>query len=108
MKWASVLSQTLFASDRILYCHLLLSEVVTLIHLPDKVGSFGFVGNDDLDHFASFLLLGELSSKKCDDVGHVGYPCLIEGFGGVGAFPVMTLHQLVWRWWRTLLMVLLV
>jgi hypothetical protein len=41
-------------------------------------------------------------------VGHVGYPCLIEGFGGVGAFPVMTLHQLVRRWWRTLLMVLLV
>ena len=47
---------------------------------------FGFAGNDDIDHLASFLLLGELSSK-CDDVGHVGYPCLIKGFGGVSAFP---------------------
>ncbi len=35
-------------------------------------------------HF--FLLLGELPAK-CDDVGHVGYPCLIEGFGGISAFP---------------------
>jgi hypothetical protein len=51
------------------------------------VGGFGFVGNDDVDHFASFLLLGELLSKKCDDVGHVGYPCLIEGFCGISAFP---------------------
>ncbi len=48
--------------------------------------SFGFVGNDDVDCLASFLLLGELASKR-DDVGHVGYPCLIEGFGGVSAFP---------------------
>jgi hypothetical protein len=30
-------------------------------------------------------LLGELASKS-DDVGHVGYPCLIEDFGGVSAF----------------------
>ncbi len=33
-------------------------------------------------HF--FLLLCELLAKG-DDVGHVGYPCLMEGFGHVGA-----------------------
>ncbi len=31
-------------------------------------------------------LRGELSSER-DDVGHVGYPCLIESFSGVSAFP---------------------
>ena len=31
------------------------------------------------------MLVG-LSSKR-DDVGHVGHPCLIEGFSGVSAFP---------------------
>jgi hypothetical protein len=66
--------------------HLLLGEVVALVHLPDKVEGFGFVGNDDVDCLAFFLLLGELPAK-CDDVCHVGYPCLIEGFGGVSAFP---------------------
>ncbi len=45
-----------------------------------------FVGNDDIDCLAFFLLLGELPAK-CDDVGHVGYPCLIEGFSSVSAFP---------------------
>ncbi len=35
-------------------------------------------------HF--FLLLFELPTK-CDDVGHVGYPCLVEGFGGISKFP---------------------
>jgi hypothetical protein len=34
-------------------------------------------------HF--FLLLDELPAK-CDDVGHVGYPSLIGGFGDVSAF----------------------
>ena len=47
---------------------------------------FGFVGNDDVDCLAFFLLLVELSSER-DDVGHVGHPCLIESFGGVSAFP---------------------
>ena len=47
---------------------------------------FGFVGNDDVDCFAFFLLFVELASE-CDDVGHVGHPCLIESFGGVSAFP---------------------
>ena len=67
--------------------HLLLGEVVTLIHLSYEVEGFGFLGNDDIDRLASFLLFGELASKR-DDVGHVGVgcPCLIEGFGGVGAF----------------------
>ncbi len=65
---------------------MLLGEVVALVHLPDKVEGFGFFGNDDFDRLAFFLLLGELPAK-CDDVGHVGYPCLIEGFGGVSAFP---------------------
>ncbi len=32
------------------------------------------------------MLLVELPTK-CDDVGHVGYPCLIERFGGISAFP---------------------
>jgi hypothetical protein len=66
--------------------HLLLGEVVAFVHLPNKVEGFGFVGNDDVDHLAFFLLLGELPAK-CDDVGHVGCPCLIEGFGGISAFP---------------------
>jgi hypothetical protein len=66
--------------------HLLLGEVVALVHLPNKVEGFGFVGDDDVDRLAFFLLLGELLAK-CDDVGHVGYPCLIEGFGSVSAFP---------------------
>ncbi len=35
-------------------------------------------------HF--FLLLVELPTE-CDDVGPVGYPCLIESFGGISAFP---------------------
>ncbi len=52
--------------------------------MPDKVEGFGFVRNDDVDCLASFLLLGEFASKR-DDVGHVGYPCLIEGFGGVSS-----------------------
>ena len=56
------------------------------VHLSDKVEGFGFVGNDDVDRFAFFLLFVELASE-CDDVGHVGYPCLIESFGGVRAFP---------------------
>jgi hypothetical protein len=47
---------------------------------------FGFVGDDDIDHLAFFLLFVELPTK-CDDVGNVGYPCLIESFGGVSAFP---------------------
>ncbi len=47
---------------------------------------FGFVGNDDIDHLALFLLLVELPTE-CDDVGHVGYPCPIEGFVGISAFP---------------------
>jgi hypothetical protein len=50
------------------------------------VEGFCFVGNDDVDRLAFFLLLGEMPAK-CDDVGHVGYPSLIEGFGGVSAFP---------------------
>ncbi len=66
--------------------HLLLGEVVALVHMPNKVEGFCFVGNDDVDCLAFFLLHGELPAK-CDDVGHVGYPCLIEGFGGVSAFP---------------------
>ncbi len=66
--------------------HLLLGEVVTLVHLPNKVEGFGFVGNDDVDCLAFFLLLGELPAK-CDDVDHVGYPCMIEGFGGISVFP---------------------
>ncbi len=65
---------------------MLLGEVVTLVHLPDKVEGFGLVGNDNVDHLAFFLLLGELPAK-CDDVVHIGYPCLIEGFGGISAFP---------------------
>ena len=54
--------------------------------MPDEVEGFGFVGNDDVDCLAFFLLLVELSSKR-DDVCHVGHPCLIESFGGVSAFP---------------------
>jgi hypothetical protein len=55
VKWASVLSHTLFASDSILYFdHLLLGEVVTLIHLPDEMEGFGFIGNDDVDCLAFF------------------------------------------------------
>ena len=97
MKWASVLSHTLLASNRISYGQLLQGEVVTLIHLPNEVEGFGFVGNDDVDCLAFFLLLVELSSKR-DDVGHVGHPCLIESFGGVRVQSlVMTLHQLVRR-----------
>ncbi len=64
---------------------MLLGEVVALIHLPDKVEGFGFVKNDVIDCLAFFLFV-ELPTE-CDDVGHVGYPCLIEGFGGVSAFP---------------------
>ena len=64
---------------------MLLSEVVTLVHLANKVEGFGFVGDDDIDCLAFFLLLRELSAEG-DDVGHVGYPCLMEGFGHVCAF----------------------
>ncbi len=64
---------------------MLLGEVIALVPLPNKVEGFGFVGNDELIAFL-FFLLGELPAK-CDDVGHVGYPCLIDGFGGVSAFP---------------------
>ncbi len=63
-----------------------LGEVVALVHFPNEVEGFGFVGDDDVDRLAFFLLLGELPAK-CDDVGHVGYPCLIESVGGVSAFP---------------------
>ncbi len=35
-------------------------------------------------HF--FLLLVELASE-CDDVSHVGHPCLMKCFGGLSAFP---------------------
>ncbi len=66
--------------------HLLLGLVVAFVHLPNKVEGFCFVGNDDVDRLAFFLLLGGLPAK-CDDVGHVGYPSLIESFGGVSAFP---------------------
>ena len=59
---------------------MLLGEIVTL-----KEG-FSFIGNDDVDCLAFFLLLVELASER-DDVGHVGHPCLIESFGGVSAFP---------------------
>ena len=59
---------------------MLLGEIVTL-----KEG-FIFIGNDDVDCLAFFLLLVELASER-DDVGHVGHPCLIESFGGVCAFP---------------------
>ncbi len=72
--------------EDLIFGHLLLGEVVALVHLPNKVEGFGFVGDDDVDCLAIFLLLGELLAK-CDDVGHVGYPCLIEGFGGFSAFP---------------------
>ncbi len=65
---------------------MLLGEVVALVYLPNKVEGFGFVGNDDVDYLAFFLLLGEFPAK-CDDAGYVGYPCLIEGFGGISAFP---------------------
>ncbi len=65
---------------------MLLSDIVALIHLSNKAGGFGFVGNDDVDCFAFFLLFVELASER-DDVGHVGHPCLIESFGGVRAFP---------------------
>ncbi len=66
--------------------HLLFGEVVTLIHFPDKVEGFCFIGNDDVDCLAFFLLLVELASER-DDVGHVGHPCLIKCFGGLSAFP---------------------
>jgi len=56
------------------------------------VEGFGFVGNDDVDRLAFFLLLVELASKH-DDVGHVGHPCQIESFDSL----VMTLFQLVQR-----------
>ncbi len=84
MEWESVLSHTLFESDR--FGHLLLGEIVALIHLSDKVEGFGFIGNDDVDRLAFFLMFVGLVSER-DDVGHVGHPCLIESFGGVRAFP---------------------
>jgi hypothetical protein len=65
---------------------LLFGEVVTLIHLPDKVEGSCFIGNDNVDRLAFFLLLVELASER-DDVGHVGHPCLIKCFGGLSAFP---------------------
>jgi hypothetical protein len=70
--------------EDLLLGHLLLG--VALVHLPNKVEGFCFVGNYDVDCLAFFLSLGELLAK-CDDVGHVGCPCPIEGFGGISAFP---------------------
>ncbi len=75
-----------FIQEDLVLGHLLLGEVVALVHLLNKVEGFGFVGNDDVDCLAFFLLLRELLAK-CDDVGHVGYPCLVEGFGGISVFP---------------------
>ncbi len=37
--------------------HLLLCEVVTLVHLANKVEGFGFVGDDDIDPLAFFSCL---------------------------------------------------
>ncbi len=65
---------------------MLLGEAVTLVHLPDKVECFCFVGNDDVDRLAYFLLLVELLTE-CDDVSYVGYTCLIKSFDGISAFP---------------------
>ncbi len=39
-----------------------------------------------MDRLAFFLLLVELLTE-CDDVSYVGYPCLIESFDGISAFP---------------------
>jgi hypothetical protein len=68
------------------FCQLLSGEVVALVNLSHKVEGFGLVGNDDANHLAFFLLFCELMAK-CDDVCHVGDPCLVEGFDGVGALP---------------------
>ena len=65
---------------------MLLGEVVTLVHLPNKVECFGFVRNYDVDHLACFLLLIEMTTE-CDNVGRAGCPCLIESFSCISAFP---------------------
>ena len=54
---------------------------------------FCFIGNDDVDCLALFLLLVELASE-CDDVSHVGHPCLMKCFGGLSAFPCHDLAPL--------------
>ncbi len=72
--------------DLVLGHLLVLAELIALVHFPDKVEGFGFVGNNDVDCLAFFLLIGEFPAKY-DDVGHTGYPCLIEGFGGISASP---------------------
>jgi hypothetical protein len=69
-----------------IFCHLLFGEIIAFVHLTNKVSRFGFVRDDDIYCFAFFLLFVELASEG-DDVGHVWDPCLIEGIGGIRAFP---------------------
>ena len=59
--------------------------------MANKFEGFGFIGDDDIDHLAFFLLLCELLAEV-DDVGHGRYPCLMECFGHGSAFPS---HDLV-------------
>ncbi len=60
--------------------------------MANKVEDFDFVRDDGIDCLAFYMLLGELPAKG-DNVGHVGYPCRIEGFGCLSAFSGHDLAQ---------------
>ncbi len=38
-----------------IFCHLFFSEIVTLVHFPNKVEGFGLLGDDDIDGITLFL-----------------------------------------------------
>jgi hypothetical protein len=65
--------------------HLFLCEVITLIHLVDKMKRFGLVGDDVVDRGAFLLKFCQLTTK-CDDRSGAGYPCMVERLGGICVF----------------------
>ncbi len=65
--------------------HLLLHEVVTFIHLADKMQRFGLVGDDDVDRATLLSKFCQLATK-CDDMSGAGYPCVVEPLSGIRAF----------------------
>jgi hypothetical protein len=84
--------------------HSFFGVLVALAHLTNKVEGFGFFQDDDIGVLALLLLFVDLTTKG-DDVGGQGDPCLIERLVALVRSFVMTLHQLVQRCVRSVLMV---
>ncbi len=65
--------------------HLVFPEVVTFIHLANKIECFGLVRDDDVDCAALLLKFCQMTTKH-DDMTGAEYTCVVERLSGIRAF----------------------